>query len=151
MAQEPPVSGGPESIVLHAAAAALGGRGLLILGASGSGKSGLAMRLVGLGWSLVADDRVVVERRGGALVARAPARLAGLVEARGIGILRVPALPEVPLTLAVDLGEVPAARMPHHGTITYLGIPIELISGREVPNLDVALTILLQNGRAVRE
>jgi hypothetical protein len=58
---------------------------------------------------------------------------------------------EAPLALAVDLGRPPAARMPHPATITHLGVSIELISGREVPNLDTIVTIYLHNGRAFPE
>jgi HPr kinase/phosphorylase len=145
------LTGRVESLNVHGAAVAFGGRGILILGASGAGKSALALDLIGRGAALVADDRVDVRPCGGALVARAPAALAGLVEARGVGLLRLPAAPEVPLVLAVDLDRTPAARMPQRLTITYLGIAIELISGRDVPNLGLVLTICVQNGRAVTD
>lgn len=135
-------------LVVHGSAVAIAGRGILILGASGSGKSTLALALTSRGAGLVADDRVAIARRGGALVVRAPEATAGLVEARGIGILRLPAVPEAVLTLAVDLDRPPSARMPQAVTITYLGVAIELIFGRGVPNLDRALTIIVQNGRA---
>jgi HPr kinase/phosphorylase len=145
------VSVAPVSNILHASAVALAGRGVLILGASGAGKSALALRLIGRGAALVADDRVIVARRGAALIATAPATLKGMIEARGLGILRAPAVPEAPISLAVDLDRPSAARMPQRDIITYLGIAIELISGRDLPHLDLALTILLQNGRAVPE
>jgi HPr kinase/phosphorylase len=137
-----------ESLTLHASAVAIAGRGVLLLGPSGSGKSAFALALIGRGAALVADDRVILTRAGDALVARAPARLGGLIEARGFGILRVPAVPEAPLALAVDLDRPPAARMPHPATITHLGVSIELISGHKVPNLDMIVTIYLHNGRA---
>jgi len=145
------MDGSGESLTLHASAVAVGGRGVLLLGPSGAGKSALALALIGRGAALVADDRVTLTRAGEALLARAPAPLAGLIEARGIGLLRLPALPEAPLALAVDLGRPPAARMPHRATITHLGVDIELILGREVPNLDVIVTIYLHNGRAFPE
>jgi HPr kinase/phosphorylase len=138
------------SLIVHGAAVAVAGRGVLILGGSGSGKSALALAMIGRGAALVADDRVVLERRGGALVARAPATIAGLIEARGVGILRLPALAEAPLVAAVDLDRA-AARMPQPVTITHLGVGIELISGRDVPNLELVLTIFVQNGRAFPE
>ena len=138
----------PGSIVVHGAAVALAGRGVLILGASGSGKSGLALALIGRGAALVADDRVVLTRRGDALVARAPERLAGLIEARGFGLLRLVSVAEAPLVVAVDLDRAPTARMPQSVTITYLGTHIELISGRDLPNLDLVLNFYVQNGRA---
>jgi HPr kinase/phosphorylase len=133
---------------LHGSAVAFAGRGVLILGGSGTGKSALALALVGRGAALVADDRVDLERRGGALIASAPAALAGLIEVRGIGLLRLPAAPEAVVTLAVDLGRPPAARMPQRVTIAWLGVEVELISGGDLPNLDAALMVLVQNGRA---
>jgi HPr kinase/phosphorylase len=143
--------GGTEPQLVHGSAVALAGRGVLILGASGSGKSALALRLVGRGAALVADDRVWVERRGGALVARAAETTAGLIEARGFGLLRVASVPEAPLLLAVDLDRAPAARMPQPVTFACLGLELELISGCQVPDIDLVLTICVQNGRAFPE
>jgi len=135
---------------LHASAVAIGGRGLLILGPSGAGKSGLALRLMALGARLVADDRVLVERRGAGLVAKAPDPLAGLIEARGIGLLRVASLHEAPVALAVDLAALSPARLPQPREIGLLGVEIELISGRDTPNLAHAMHILLQGGSVQR-
>lgn len=137
-----------ESVLLHASAVMLAGRGLLVLGRTGTGKSGLVLQLVLCGAALVADDQVCLTRRGRALVASAPASLSGLVEARGVGLLALPAVPEAPLTLAVDLDSPPAARMPQPATFEQLGVGIELIFGREVPNLVAVLNICLHEGRA---
>lgn len=139
------------STIVHGSAVGFGGRGLLILGTSGSGKSGLALALIGRGGRLVADDRVSIERRGEALVASPPPRIAGMIEARGVGILRMAAVPEVPLVLAVDLDRPAAARMPQPVAITLLGARVELISGKQFPNLDLVLSIIVQNGRAFPE
>jgi HPr kinase/phosphorylase len=136
-----------DTTIVHGSAVAFAGRGVLILGGSGSGKSALALALIGRGAALVADDRVELARRGNALLAAAPSAIAGLVEARGVGILRLPAVPEAVVTLAVDLDRPPAARMPQPATITLLGIGIELIFAREIPDLDHVLTIVVQNGR----
>lgn len=133
---------------VHASAVALDDRGLLILGSTGSGKSGLALRLMTFGARLVADDRVALVRRGDRLLASAPPALFGLIEARGVGILRAAALAEAELALAVDLDAAPAARMPQSCQIDYHGVEIELISGRGVPNLDATLVQLLRFGRA---
>ena len=135
-------------IVVHASAVALSGRAILILGASGSGKSALALALTGRGAALVADDRVTLVRKGAALVARPPAATAGLIEARGIGILPLPAVPEAVVTLAVDLDRAPSARMPHGETIVFLGVRLQLIFGKGISDLDRAVTIIVQNGRA---
>lgn len=123
----------------------------MILGMSGSGKSGLALALIGRGGQLVADDRVVLTRRQETLVASAPPAIAGLIEARGLGLLRVPAIPEAPLALAVDLDRPTEARMPQRVAITLLGVNLELISGKNLPNLDLVLSMVVQNGRALSQ
>jgi HPr kinase/phosphorylase len=139
-------------LIVHGTAVAVGHNGLLILGTSGAGKSGLALRMIALGADLVSDDRVDLSREtdaaGAALVARAPVALRGLIEARGIGLLRLEARASVRLKLAVDLDRPPAARMPQGDTITYQDVALRLISGRDVPNIDAILTLLLQGGRA---
>lgn len=136
-----------ETINLHASAVAFKGRGALLLGASGAGKSGLALRLMALGARLVADDRVVVRRGPAGLVAAAPAALAGMIEARGVGLLRAEPLSQALLAIAVDLDGAPAARMPQPREIFLLGVQLELISGRDVPNLDATLIQLLRCGK----
>jgi HPr kinase/phosphorylase len=133
-------------VLLHAGAVAVAGRGVLILGPAGSGKAALALRMLALGAALVADDRVELRARGPALVASAPAALAGLVEARGFGILRVPALAEAPLFCAVDLGEAPAARLPHWRKFVLLDREIDLIPGRGIPDLGSILMVFAQCG-----
>ena len=93
----------PETLLLHATTVAIGGRAVLLRGASGSGKSDLALRLIDAGARLVADDRSELRRDGGAVLVSAPATIAGLVEARGLGILRLDSLAVARLSLIVDL------------------------------------------------
>jgi HPr kinase/phosphorylase len=143
-----PLSRPPETI-LHGTAVAFGRRGVLILGPSGSGKSGLALRLIAAGAGLVSDDRVRLVGTDTALSASAPAALSGLIEARGVGLLRLPTIAEAPLVLAVDLGEAPGSRLPRNRKIALLGHEVHLILGRDVPNLDAIITLLAQNGEVV--
>jgi serine kinase of HPr protein (carbohydrate metabolism regulator) len=87
--------------------------GVLLLGDSGKGKSDLALRLIERGARLVADDRAEIFARDGALFARAPESLAGLMEVRGLGIVAQPFATEARIALAVEMieeGYVP--RMP---------------------------------------
>lgn len=134
-------------MILHASAVRIGESGLLILGKSGSGKSGLALRMIAMGAQLVSDDRVQVDATpDGTLIARAPARIAGLIEARSVGLLRVASADMATLRLVVDLDTAPEARLPQHRHITILGCELELISGRGVPNIDAILAILLRGG-----
>src|SRR5690242_15333380 len=98
-----------ESCVVHATAVAIDGRAVLLGGPSGSGKSDLALRLIDAGARLVADDQSELSRRGDVLVVRAPATIFGLIEARGLGILRLDALGEASVALIAEL--VPADRI----------------------------------------
>lgn len=107
-----------EAETIHATCIAFGARGVLLLGPSGSGKSDLALRAIfEQGAKLVADDRVRLVRRGAQLVAAAPpeagrAGLVGAIEARGLGILALPAArrrARAPVVLAVAL--VPPAEI----------------------------------------
>ena len=79
--------------------------GVLLVGASGAGKSDLALRLIGRGARLVADDRVDLSVVRGRLVARAPKSLAGLMEIRGVGIVAMRHAPSAPVALVVNLSD----------------------------------------------
>ncbi|MDO5614407.1 MAG: serine kinase [Paracoccus sp. (in: a-proteobacteria)] len=133
--------------VIHGSAVVLNGRGLLILGPSGSGKSALALALMGLGAGLVSDDRTVLRRAGDAVVADAPDSIRGLIEARGVGILRADAAGPVPLALVVDLGRVEDARLPPCRSHDLLGVALPLVLGPYGPHLSFALRQYLLGGR----
>lgn len=90
-------------MMVHGACVMIAGIGVLLRGASGRGKSDLALRLIDEGAVLVADDQVALIRDGDAVMASAPDALAGLLEARGVGLLRLPAVPAARLALVVDL------------------------------------------------
>jgi len=84
-------------------------RGALIEGPSGVGKSDLALRALDQGFVLVADDRTLVFVSGGKLHGRAPDALAGLVEARGLGVLGRPCRPFCRIDLLVRCLDRPEA------------------------------------------
>lgn len=65
------------------------GNGVLIIGESGMGKSEVALELILMGHSLIADDRVIVSRVKETLVGTAPKLIQGMLEIRGIGIIDV--------------------------------------------------------------
>lgn len=97
--------------LVHGTAVAIDGRGVLLLGASGAGKSDLALRLIDVGAVLVSDDRTYLTADGNRLLALPPPTIAGRIEARGIGLFALPHLADVPLALAVQLGP-PPERLP---------------------------------------
>jgi HPr kinase/phosphorylase len=107
------------STTIHASAVLVGARAVLIRGPSGSGKSRLALELIEaarmgrLGFArLVADDRTHLEVAGGQLLARPAAPLAGLIEVRGVGLLRLAHEPSAVVGLVVDLASQDADRLP---------------------------------------
>jgi hypothetical protein len=97
--------------------------GALIEGPSGSGKSELALRSLAEGFRLVADDRVTVWASGGVLYGRAPPTLAGLIEARGVGVVREAALGMARIVLLAQDGESERTPAPDHAVIGGLQIP----------------------------
>jgi len=115
--------------LVHATAVAIDGRAVLLRGPSGSGKSDLALRLIDAGARLVADDQSELVRLGNAIVVRPPAAIAGLLEVRGIGIIRLEPLMEAPLALIADLVPVEAVeRLPSARSERILGVDLPLIA-----------------------
>jgi serine kinase of HPr protein (carbohydrate metabolism regulator) len=90
-------------LLVHGTCVDLDGRGILLRGPSGSGKSDLALRLIDGGARLVADDQVELYRDGRRVLARAPLALSGRIEIRGLGIVPLPYVSEAPLRAVVDL------------------------------------------------
>ncbi|MBB3997759.1 HPr kinase/phosphorylase [Aureimonas pseudogalii] len=137
---------------LHATALLVGGRGILIRGPSGSGKSSLALSLLRRGGNpgdparLVADDQVAVEAEGGRVWLSPFAATAGLIEIRGVGILTVPHAARAPLDLVVDLGErAPLVRLPEPSFAVIASQPVVriLLPARDPAfGADVVLTVL---------
>ena len=89
----------------QATCVAIGGRGLLIEGPAGSGKSSLALALIDRGAVLVGDDSLLLEARDGHLFAHPHPRTEGLLEVRNVGLLRFPVLAEAAVALAVRLDQ----------------------------------------------
>ncbi len=123
---------------VHASCVARGGRGLLLLGPSGAGKSDLALRLIGRGFVLVADDRVEIEDG----VASPAASLAGLLEVRGVGLLRFPHEARVKLALALGLGDRPERLPAPVGPSFIAGVPLLAFDPWEVSATDKAAAAL---------
>jgi serine kinase of HPr protein (carbohydrate metabolism regulator) len=123
--------------------------GVLIEGPSGCGKSDLALRALGRGFTLVADDRVRLIPSGGALFGAAPEALAGLIEARGQGVVRRPFIPCARVRLRVACAAHPEAveRLPGPASPVILGVAVKTLDlwpfeAAAVDKIHLALDIL---------
>jgi HPr kinase/phosphorylase len=118
-----------ESCLVHGTAVAIDGRAVLLRGPSASGKSDLALRLIDAGAQLVADDQTELVRVGDRIVTRPPAAIVGLIEVRGIGILRLDPLMEAPLALLADLVQPETVeRLPMPRLEPVLGLDLPLVA-----------------------
>jgi HPr kinase/phosphorylase len=113
---------------VHGTAVEIEGAGILLRGPSGSGKSDLALRLIDGGATLVADDRVVLSRRAGRVLAGAPDTIAGKMEVRGLGIVSLPSSGPSPLRLVVDLTPPhEIERLPKAAETVLLGVALPVM------------------------
>lgn len=117
---------------VHASAARIGKSGILIRGDSGSGKSSLLLGLLHVNppATLVADDRVALAVDGDSLMASVPESIAGLIEVRGVGIVRLPHVSPVRIDLVVDLlplDDCPRLPDGEAATVTIVGVVIPRI------------------------
>ena len=118
-----------DRILVHATAVAIEGNSVLLRGPPGAGKSDLALRLIDGGAQLVADDQAELQLAATRILVRSPTTIAGLLEVRGIGIVRVGALAEAPLALLVDLvSPEEVERLPEPRLEEVLGLAIPLIT-----------------------
>lgn len=134
--------------ILHASSVALAGSAVLILGASGAGKSALALELMALGGHLIADDRTVVSKAGSRLMLDAPESIKGKIEARGIGILNADVAGQTPLALVVDLDQTETKRLPDPYTFTRFGVSAPLFRRIPHPHFSYAILQYLKAGRS---
>ena len=131
---------------LHASCVARDKAGVLLVGPSGCGKSDLVLRLLDRGFCLVADDRVDIVDG----LAKAPDALAGLLEVRGMGIVRLPHVRTVELRLVVDLAGA-ADRLPVPLRHPELDLPlIALDAGTPSAPARIALALDCALGRVVQ-
>lgn len=102
--------------------------------------------MIGLGAELVADDQVRLTPRGDDLWMSAPEATRGLIESRGLGLLRCPACGPVPLRIVLDLDRVETKRLPDPGFISVLERDFPLIATPKQGHDAAALILLLRHG-----
>ena len=114
--------------LVHATCVLIGGAGVMLRGASGAGKSDLALRLIDRGAVLLGDDYVQAVAVDGALHVRVPDRIAGLIEVRGVGVLPMPHRPSATIGLVIELisGDGVEERLPEPGYTVIAGVTLPI-------------------------
>lgn len=116
-------------LTIRGSCVALGEAGVLLRGESGCGKSDLALRLIHDGARLVSDDYVAVTVAGQDVLASPPDAIRGLIELRGVGLVKVPFRESVALALVLDLlPPFRVHRLPESRTTDILGLPLPLFA-----------------------
>jgi HPr kinase/phosphorylase len=133
--------------VMHATSVAVDGKGLLIMGPSGSGKSSLALQMIGLGALLIADDHTETYLHDDQPHLRCPAAIRGIIEARHVGLMHAPTVATAPLHLVVDLAKSEDQRLPERHDMMILGHRISLVFATKHAHFPVALMLQLRHGR----
>ncbi len=121
-----------ERKIIHATFIVINGKGVLLKGKSGSGKSDLALRLIeNKNAELVADDAVEIYEKNGKIIGQVPQNLVGLLEVRGIGIVAYPYQEKAVIDMVVELKDDVDAieRMPL--------MQKEVIFGLEINKIDL--------------
>ena len=118
-------------INVHATLIDYNGKGILLTGKSGSGKSDVALRMImDKGAKLVGDDRIMLNRDGNAVLGKAPDILAKKLEVRNVGIVEIENITEeVEVCLCVELckDKTSLDRLPQNKYIDILGVDIPQI------------------------
>lgn len=121
-------------------------RAVLLLGPSGAGKSALALRLISFGAQLVADDQTILRKQDEHLIAEAPQPLLGMIEARGIGILKTTPAPPTRVFFAVDLSVLETQRLPHAHVYQMLGVEVPCLHRIAHPHFADTILFCLREG-----
>jgi len=134
------------SETLHTSCVAHKGAAILIGGKSGSGKSDLALRLIGRGAILVSDDYTLVRRVSGRLLATTPPNIAGKIEVRGLGVIDMPYAEDVPVCLYVDLDRDPGRLPEPLEPLTIAGVKVPVIGLNALePSAPVKVEVALEH------
>lgn len=132
---------------IHASCVEIAENAVLIIGASGSGKSALALQLMAYGGVLVADDQTQIECKCDQLVASGPPQISGKIEARGLGILAAEYTKQAVVGLIVDMDNKETDRLPpkRHTELLKCVLPVVYVS--ETKHFAAAVVQLLKGGR----
>lgn len=133
------------SLIMHGTCVDLKGSGILIVGRSGAGKSSLAVGLLALGASLVADDQCELVSKNDGIRISKPAALPNSIEMRGVGLVSVPMSIQTNLDWVVNLDEVETERMPNRKFTNITGYRVPIIFGKNMDDLASRIYVLVSS------
>ena len=134
-----------DSLIMHATCVDINGSGVLIVGRSGSGKSSLAINLIALGSTLVADDQCEIVKKNNKLSVFKPTSLPSSIEIRGVGLVSVPMVVETSLDWVVNMDEPEKKRMPDLQFTEIDGYRIPTVFGKNMDDLASLIYVLVSN------
>jgi HPr kinase/phosphorylase len=134
-----------DSLIMHATCVDINGSGVLIVGRSGSGKSSLAINLIALGSTLVADDQCEIVKKNKKLSVFKPTSLPSSIEIRGVGLVSVPMVVETSLDWVVNMDEAETQRMPDLQFTEIDGYRIPTIFGKNMDDFASRIYVLVSN------
>jgi HPr kinase/phosphorylase len=134
--------------VVHGTAVAISGRSVLLRGASGRGKSSTALQMMGMGARLISDDLVSLDASETGIRLSRPPQVRGpaMIEARGIGLLRVATASAGELVLVVDLDHDETERLPQPVHVSVAGHSVRQLRRVENPAFPSMLLQYLSAG-----
>ena len=133
------------SLIMHATCVDVNGSGVLIVGRSGSGKSSLAINLLALGSTLVADDQCELVRKNNRCRISKPASLPKSIEIRGVGLVSVPMVSETSLDWVVNMDKSEKERMPTPRFTEIGGFRVPTVFGKDMDDLASRIYVLVSN------
>ena len=133
------------SQIMHATCVDINGSGVLIVGCSGSGKSSLAINLLALGSTLVADDQCELVKKNNKIRISKPSSLPNSIEIRGVGLVSVPMVIETSLDWVVNMDEAETERMPNLRFTEIDGYRVPTVFGKDMDELASRIYVLVSN------
>ena len=132
--------------IMHATSVYINGKGIVIFGKSGSGKSKLAIKLIAFGAKLISDDQTQLELKKSRIILRKPVSTPNFIEARGIGLIEVPKVTSAELFCFIKITDIELERLPYEKQKNCFGKKIKMIEFNPKYNNESALFFGLRYG-----
>ena len=132
--------------ILHASSIDIDGKGVVIIGKSGSGKSNLAIKLISMGAKLISDDQTYFKLKDNKIIISKPKTTPNFIEARGIGLIKTPMVMSAKLFCFVNITNIELERLPYEEKKYCFGKKIKMIGFNPTYSNESALFLSLRYG-----